>query len=65
MARNVTTTNGAATKKGKLSGNVLKEKNGMIKGRFPIIICKNLRDEFSDMLFSIFAVAKITVTINP
>lgn len=52
--------NGAATKNGKFSGKVLKEKKTMMKGKFPIMMCRNLREVFFDRLFSIFPVTKIT-----
>ena len=36
--------NGAAIKKGKFNGNEFRVKKGIMKGRFPIIICKNFRE---------------------
>jgi hypothetical protein len=44
--KKVTIMNGAATKNGKFRGNELYEKNGMMKGRFPIIMWRTFREEF-------------------
>jgi hypothetical protein len=43
--KKVSSMNGAATKNGKLRGKVLKVKNGMMKHKLPIRICRNLRDK--------------------
>jgi len=48
-AKKVIATNGAATKNGKLSGNSLNVKKGIIKTKLPIIICRN----FLEMLLFI------------
>jgi len=36
--------NGAATKNGKFNGKELNVKKGIMKGKFPIIMCKNFRE---------------------
>jgi len=57
--RKVTRMKGEATKKGKLSGSVLSVKNGMIKMKLPIIMCKNLREKFVGMRPLILSVIRI------
>jgi hypothetical protein len=40
--------NGAATKKGKFNGREFNVKKGIMKDIFPIITCKNFREDFPE-----------------
>ena len=57
--KKVTKMKGTATKKGKLSGNVLRVKNGITKIKLPIIMCRNLREKFADTRSLILLVTTI------
>lgn len=61
--KKVTRMKGAATKKGKLSGNVLSVKNGITKIKLPIIMCRNLREKFADTRSLTLLVTKIMATM--
>ncbi|HEX9261472.1 MAG TPA: hypothetical protein VF893_02995, partial [Candidatus Bathyarchaeia archaeon] len=64
VARKVTKTNGAATKKGKFNGKELSVKRGMRKGRFPIIICRNFLENLPEKPNSLAAFPETRMTVK-
>jgi hypothetical protein len=58
VARKVTKINGAATR----VGNIAKVKKGIMNGRLPIIMCKNFRDVFEEMLRNLSNLPETKIT---
>ena len=62
MAKKVINMNGAAIKKGKFNGKEFRLKKGIMKDRFPIITCKNLREYLPEEPKSLVTFPETTIT---